>query len=72
MQIKIWDSGYKISRFRGVTIDGVMDCWMALLTTCKQHSELHAIIAPSLISTLEAKSFPSLLYLQQPFPSNGF
>jgi hypothetical protein len=45
--------------------------------TCTHHLELRVIAALSLISTFykslaRAKCLPSLLCLQQPFPSNGF
>jgi hypothetical protein len=45
---------------------------------CTHHSELQAITAPPLISTIHksphstCKTFSSLLRLLQPFPGNGF
>jgi hypothetical protein len=52
-----------------------MDWWMDLLTTYTHHSELWVITALSLSFTLykslHAKSFPSLLCLQQQLPSNS-
>jgi hypothetical protein len=65
-----------IFTYLGVTIAGVWIGELDLLASCTHHSELQVITALSLISTLykslHAKSFPSLLYLQQPFSSNGF
>jgi hypothetical protein len=59
-----------------VTIDGVWIGELDLLTTYTHHSELQVITTLLLISTLykplHAKTFPSLVCLQQPFPSNGF
>jgi hypothetical protein len=42
-----------------------MDWILALLTTCTHHSKLQITTAP-------AEPFSSLLYVQQPIPSNGF
>jgi hypothetical protein len=66
-----------LSQFRGVTIDEIWISELDLLTICTHHLELQVITALSLTSTLYKsldtnKSFPSLLCLQQPFPSNGF
>jgi hypothetical protein len=58
-------------------LDGVWIGELGLFTTCTQNSEIKVITGLSLISTLykllaHAKSFPSLLCLQQLFPRNGF
>jgi hypothetical protein len=48
---------------------------MDLLTTYTHDSELQAITAPTLISTIQkllANPLSSLLCLHQPFPGNGF
>jgi hypothetical protein len=62
---------YIVTYFRSVTIDGVWIDELDLLTTCTHHSELQVITALPRISafykSLHAKSFPSLLCLQQPF-----
>jgi hypothetical protein len=64
-----------LSRFWGVTIDGVWIGEFDLLIICIHYSELQVIIALSLISTLykspqhPLSPFSSLLCLQQPFPS---
>jgi hypothetical protein len=60
-----------------VTVDGVSDWCLYLLTTFTRDSWLHLIIVSSLISTLyklvqHTLSFFSLLCLHQSFPGNGF
>jgi hypothetical protein len=60
-----------------VTIDGILDWRLDLLTTLTHDSWLHLIIAPWLISTLykllqHTPSIFSLLCLHQSFPGNGF
>jgi hypothetical protein len=60
-----------------VTVDGVWIGWLNLLTPSTYHSELQAITALSLISTLYNSllhPLVSLVYysLHFPFPGNGF
>jgi hypothetical protein len=50
---------------------GGLEWRMDLLTTYTHNSELQAITAPPLISTIY-KGFSSLLCVHQPFPGNGF
>jgi hypothetical protein len=53
----------------GVTIDGVLDWLLDLLTTYTHHSELQEITAPPLIATIH-KSRQHSLSLFQPFVSS--
>jgi hypothetical protein len=46
-----------MSRFWGVTIDGVCTGELDLLTTCIHHSELQVITVLSLISTIKFSQF---------------
>jgi hypothetical protein len=60
-----------------VTIDGVSDLILDLLSTYTPDLELQVITASALVSTLYKSprhplSFSSLLCLDQPFPGNGF
>jgi hypothetical protein len=76
----IW-APYKVcilARFRGVTLDAVWIgewiCWSLVYTPLGTTSNYSATanLQNSQITTAPAKPFPSLLCLQQPFPSNGF
>jgi hypothetical protein len=51
-----WTVVYILSRFRDVTIDGVWIGEWDLLITYTHHSELQAITAPLLISTIHKSS----------------
>jgi hypothetical protein len=55
---------HQVSRVR-VSLDGVLDWILDLLTTLTHNSYLHLIIAPSLISTL----YKSLENTLSPFPA---
>jgi hypothetical protein len=57
---------YILSRFRCVTIDGVLDWWMCLMTTCIHQSELHFTDHWHRLRVL------SLLHHHYMFPGSGF
>jgi hypothetical protein len=66
---------YMLSRVR-VTLDGVLDWILDLLTTYTRDSELQAINSATVnlptIHKPPQHSLDSLLRLRQPFPGNGF